>query len=224
MPLMKSKLRITAAFAAQASLALAVSCRGFFVKPKLTTVTVDPTTPSVNVGSTKQMFATGTFDDNSTETLSSGTSCSNNSVCWSETSNGTVITISAGGLITGVATGTSTVTAQSGAISGSTTVTVVLVVSSISINPSSASITAGQSEPFTVSAVAGGKTIDITSSATLTPKQNGTAVSTITCSYNSSIPAQVCNTTAGTTTPGTYQIVASYSGSNLTSTANLTVN
>ena len=60
MPSMKSKLRITAAFAALATLALAVSCRGFFVKPTLTGLSIGPAGLTLNVNQTFQMVATGT--------------------------------------------------------------------------------------------------------------------------------------------------------------------
>ncbi len=42
MPSLKSKLRLICAFAALATLALAVSCRGFFVKPTLSSLVVTP--------------------------------------------------------------------------------------------------------------------------------------------------------------------------------------
>ncbi len=41
----KSKLRLLGAFAALATLALAVSCPGFFVNPTLTAIAVGPLTP-----------------------------------------------------------------------------------------------------------------------------------------------------------------------------------
>jgi hypothetical protein len=39
------------------------SCRGFFVNPTLKIITVTPVTPTIAVGSTKQMTAAGTYDD-----------------------------------------------------------------------------------------------------------------------------------------------------------------
>ncbi len=62
MPIAKPKLLfclITSLFC----LTFGVGCRGFFVNPTLTTITVGPATPSVQQGSTLQMTATGTFDD-----------------------------------------------------------------------------------------------------------------------------------------------------------------
>jgi hypothetical protein len=51
----KNKLRLTAAFAALATLALAVSCTGFFQNPTVSTITIDPPTPSVAVGAAVQL-------------------------------------------------------------------------------------------------------------------------------------------------------------------------
>jgi hypothetical protein len=119
----ENKLRLAGAFAALATLALALSCTGFFQNPILTTLTVDPPTPSINQGATQQMTATATYQDGSTSTLRGGTSCSGNTVCWSS-SDTTVATITTGGLLSGVAQGTATITAASGAITGTTTATV----------------------------------------------------------------------------------------------------
>ena len=62
----KRKLRLMGAFAALGMLALAVSCTGFFQNPTLTTITIDPPTPSISQGATEQLTATGTYQDGST--------------------------------------------------------------------------------------------------------------------------------------------------------------
>jgi hypothetical protein len=116
----KSKLRLMGAFAALASLALAISCRGFFVKPTLTAIAVGPVSPTIYTGSidnTVQMFAVGTFNDGSSGTTS---------VSWG-ISPQNVATISSGGLVTAQETGTGTITATSNvlpSISGTQTLTV----------------------------------------------------------------------------------------------------
>jgi hypothetical protein len=81
----------------------------------LVSIAVTPANPSITKGSTQQFTATGTFSDNSTQVLS-------NAVWASGTT--TVATINAPGLATGVGQGTSTISATSGAISGSTVLTV----------------------------------------------------------------------------------------------------
>lgn len=212
----KQKLRLSCAFAALATLALAVSCRGFFVNPTLTSIAISPTAPQVQQGQTLQLQAFGTYDDGSRNQIKSG-------VSWSSDTSGVASVNPNTGILTGVSTGTSTITASAQALSSTATATVFLVINSIAISPTSASVNVGTSQSFTVSAVSNGTPINLTSSATLTPEQNGTAVSTITCGYDG-VSAQVCTTASGTTLAGVYQIVASYSGSTLTATATLTVN
>jgi Big-like domain-containing protein len=211
----KQKLRLICAFAALATLALAISCRGFFVNPTLTSIAISPTAPQVEVGKTLQLQAFGTFDDGSRNQIRSG-------VSWSSDTSSVALIDPNTGILSGVTTGTSTITASSQALSSTATATVFIVIDSISISPTSASVAAAGSQNFTVSAASNGATLNLTSSATLTAEQMGTPVTTVTCSYNSSLLAQVCTTTAGTT--GVFQIVASYSGSTLTATATLTVN
>ncbi len=216
MSFQKQKVRLICAFAALGTLALAVSCKGFFVNPTLTSVAISPTAPQVEQGKTLQLAAFGTYDDGSRNQIKSG-------VSWSSDTT-TVATVDPNtGILTGVSTGSSTITASAQALSSTATATVFNVITSIAINPTSASVMAGTAQDFTVSAASNGTTLNLTSSATLTPEQNGTAVSTITCTYDGSAH-QVCTTSAGTTLPGVYQIVASYAGSSLTATATLTVN
>ena len=115
------------AFAALATLALAISCRGFFVKPTLTSLAVGPVSPTIFAGSTDntvQMFAVGTFND--------GSNSGSTSVSWAvtgtnATSGQNIATISANGLVTAQASGTGTVTATSNvlpSISGTQPITV----------------------------------------------------------------------------------------------------
>jgi hypothetical protein len=177
----KSKL-VLLSFALVLSL-MSAGCRGFFVKPTLTTITVGPPTPSVQQGSTLQMAATGTFDDGSTKTLTSN-------VFWTS-SDVTVAKISSGGLITAVSTGSATVTATSGTVSGSTTVTVTLAnLVSIQVKPANSSIVGGTPVTFTaIGTTSTGQTEDIT--ATVTWASSNQSVVT----FN----GNVANTTAVTT-------------------------
>ena len=204
------------ALAVLAAMALAVSCKGFFVNPTLTSIAVSPTAPEVEQGQTLQLQAFGTYDDGTRNQITSG-------VSWSSGTPAVATINATTGVLTGVSTGSSTITASAQALSSTATATVFNVINSIAITPTSASVAAGTSQDFKVSAVSNGATIDLTSAATLTPEQNGTAVSTITCSYDG-VSQQVCTTASGTTLAGTYQIVASYAGSSLTATATLTVN
>ena len=102
----KQKLRLAGAFGALATLALAGSCRGFFVNPTLTAITISPASPQVEINTTlvPPLSVFGTFSDGSTGAVTSGLSWS------SETPS--VATISAGGSLAGVSLGTATIQAS----------------------------------------------------------------------------------------------------------------
>lgn len=111
----------------------------------LQSITVTPTI-SIAAGTTQQFTATGHFSDGSTQNITTTST-------WSS-SNTTVATISnvsgSQGLATAVAAGTASITATSGSISGSATLTVTpAVLISISISPQSPTITAGSTQQFT---------------------------------------------------------------------------
>jgi hypothetical protein len=91
----------------------------------LSSITITPDKPTINVGATQQFTATGTFSDKTTRDLT-------NFVTW--TSSNTVVAIIgpntsvtpplAPGEASALATGTSTISATSGGVTGSTTLTV----------------------------------------------------------------------------------------------------
>src|SRR2546427_7274512 len=90
-------------------------------------VTVSPATASVTVGATSQLTATAK-DAN-------GTALSGRVVTWA-TSNAAVATVSASGLVTGVAAGAATITATSEGQSGTSALTVTNVpVASVTGSP-----------------------------------------------------------------------------------------
>ena len=96
----------------------------------LTNLVVTPITTVVGVNGNVQFTATGVFSDSSTQDLSS-------QVVWTS-SNGTFATISSAGVATGISTGSLTITATSGAISGSATLNVTTAtLQSITISPDS---------------------------------------------------------------------------------------
>ncbi len=171
MPSTKRKLQLLAALTVLLLCGVAVGCKGFFVNPTLTTITVDPPSPQVSQGSNQQMTATGTFDDGSVST-----SVSN--LTWSSTPTSVATINSTSGLLSGVSVGSATVTASSANITGTTTVTVVLSnVTSIQVAPSSATITSSQSQPFTATATVTGQTsqVDITGTAVWSVTVSGAA-------------------------------------------------
>jgi hypothetical protein len=215
---MKNRFRLAGAFTALATLALAISCRGFFVNPTVSTITIDPPSPTVSFGTgatSVQLTAAATYSDGSTGTLTGGTSCSGNVVCWSS-SDTAVATISTGGLLTGVSAGTTTITAASGAITGTTTATAAETVSAMTISPTSATIPADGAtvQDFTIEGSTSSGQQDISTLVTLELEQNGTSESGLTCTTgtNSNGSAnQECTIATGTAT-GSYTVVVQYSG------------
>ena len=96
----------------------------------LVRIDVTPANPAVSIGGVRQLTATGTYSDNSTQDLTS-------TVAWTS-SDSTVATISNApgtqGLVSGVGTGSATITAASGTISRSTTVTTVAAFAYVPVN------------------------------------------------------------------------------------------
>ncbi len=149
--------------------------------PTLVSITVTPANPTIYLGNTQQFTATGIYSDGSTQNLTS-------QVTWSSGTT-TVATISGGGLATGVALGSSLITATLGAISGSTTLTVVNAppppppptLVSITVTPVNPTVHPTQTKQFTATAVySNGSTANVTASAVWT--SSTTTVATISSS------------------------------------------
>jgi trimeric autotransporter adhesin len=137
--------RLSSSLAILLALALAAGCRGFFVNPKLTSITVTPSTLTISKGQTNQMTATGNYDDGSTKNLTgSATWTSSDSAC---------ATVSSSGLITAAnvtSTCTATITATSGTFTSTATVTVTPgTLVSITLSATPTTVPAGQTLKFT---------------------------------------------------------------------------
>jgi len=185
--------RIALSFAALLGLALAVGCHGFFVAPTLTTITVNPQSPSVSQGLTLQLTATGTYDDGSVKTLTQN-------LFWSS-SDLTVASISTTGVLTAVNSGTATITANSANITGTTTATVILPLSNILVTPSTNSIgPTGTVQLTATGTLTSGGTVDITSSAVCT--SSNTAVATVSAGFVSGLQSTTTTTVTITATSG----------------------
>lgn len=113
----------------------------------LTSITVTPANPSIPNGLTRQFIATGNYSDGTAQVLTA-------SAVWTSATltvatmnaNGTV----ASGLATGIAVGTSVIRATSGAISGTTVLTVTAAtLTSITLTPLLPSIPKGLTQQFT---------------------------------------------------------------------------
>jgi Bacterial Ig-like domain (group 2) len=147
---------------------------GLTVTPVLVSIAVTPANASIPEGGTLQFTATGTYSDNSTKNVT-------NSVTWSST-NTAAATINSSGLGTGVAPGSTTITATSGAVNGATglTVTAVTLVS-IAITPANTSVMNGATLQFTATGTySNNSTENLTGSVTWT--SSSAAVATISSS------------------------------------------
>ena len=112
----------------------------------LTSITLAPSGPALNVGGSADLQATGHFSDGTTVTPY------DSSVTWASSAPGTA-SVSASGLVSGVAAGTATITATQGAIQGSAVVTVnasTTILTSITLNPAAGvTLNVGQTADFT---------------------------------------------------------------------------
>jgi Bacterial Ig-like domain (group 2) len=208
----KQKVKISGSLLALLLVAVGLGCNGFFVNPTLTSISVGPTA-TINQNGTVQMSAVGTYNDGSTQTLSN--------VQWSS-SETTVASISASGLVTGVSPGTTTITGASGTVSGTASVTVALTnVTGITISPTSASaIVNGGTANFTAQAtVSSGSPVDITTTGTWSISSTSTGSTADFTVTQGQEPAVV--TVQSTATVGEVAIVTiTYVSSTNTFTAN----
>ncbi|HYU46466.1 MAG TPA: Ig-like domain-containing protein [Terriglobales bacterium] len=195
------KLTSTLALAVLVVLAFGASCKGFFVKPTLTTIAVSPPTPTITnatTNNTQQFAVVGTFDDGSHGSTP---------VTWSSSQPTTIASINSSGLATAIGLGSTTITAASTIlpnISGTATLTVTLgCIASIDVTPHGATVRVGTPQPFTATATpcagSGTGTTDITDIATW--NSSNAAVATISSSG-----------VATTLTQGTTNITAASGG------------
>lgn len=111
--------------------------------PVLASISVTPATASIPLGSTQQFAAVGVFTDKSQQALTGLT--------WSSATLATA-TVSASGLASTLAVGTSKIIAASGSISGSAVLTVTPpILQSIQVVPLTASVVSGKKQQFTAS-------------------------------------------------------------------------
>ena len=172
---------------------------------KLVSIAVTPANPSIVLGGTEQFTAIGTYSDNSTKDITT-------SVTWSSLVKSVATISNAAGLkgrATSKAAGTTTITAKSGKISGSTVLTVTVLLS-IAVSPTNPSIVLGTTQQFTAAGTySDSSTKDITTSVTWsssagsvatisnTPGSNGKATSVAV--GTTKITATLWNTSGSTT-------------------------
>jgi len=215
------KLWLTLGFTGLIALAFGVSCRGFFQPNVLESIVIQPPSVNLSVNAVQQFTAYGTYEDGTRSLISTG-------LVW--TSSSPSIAITAGGSATGlsVTSAAATITGSAQGLSGTATATVIGDVTSISVSPTSATITpGGNSVTFTFAATPGPPTfINENNGGTLTIT---TQDSFLTCTgetNDANDPVEVCSLAQGTTATS-YQLQMSYpstSGGTVTSPiATLTV-
>ena len=203
--------------------AFGAGCKGFFVAPTLTSITINPASPSVQLSQTTTLQAFGVDSNGTGQNLTSG-------VSWSSSDN-TIATVTGNGsaILTGVSLGNVTITASAESVQNTASATVFIQVSSLTIQPLSQSMQQGATtaDPFVITAVTATGNVDISSSATLTAyASNGTQQTTITCTYDpagTNGAGQYCTDNGGTPT-GAYKLVATYTGTTQTAQATLNIN
>src|SRR6185503_17791650 len=174
--------------------------------PVVTTVSVSPASASIGVGATSALQAT-VKDQN-------GNVMSGQTVTWS-TSNAGVATVNSNGVVSGIAAGSATSTANASGVSGTSAITVTAapppppVVTTVTVAPTSASIVAGATT---------------TLQATV-KDQNGNAMSGQTVTWSTNNPAAATVNASGVVTgvaAGSAIITATSSGKAGTSSITVT--
>jgi uncharacterized protein YjdB len=135
----------------------------------LNSITVSPAGSTIAANTSQQFSATGNYSDGSSKDLSS-------LVTWASSAT-SVATIDANGNATGISTGTTTISATLGPISGSTTLTVSTgTISAIVVTPVGLTLGIGINQQFTATLIfSDGSTQDLTSGVTWNSSQTSTA-------------------------------------------------
>ncbi len=160
--------------------------------PPLSYVQVTTTTPNIPVQGVAQFAATAVFTDNSTRNVTG-------QAVWTSSSTTIAVVGSNTGRATGMAAGTSTISATYGGMSGSLTLTVAQGVTSVAVTPTNPTTVLGLPVAFT---------------ATATLSNNATLIVTGNASWVTSDPT-VATATGGVATPeksGPATITATYLG------------
>lgn len=140
----------------------------------LVSIAVSPSAPSIPLGTTQQFTARGTYNDGSTQDLST-------TVRWTS-SDGTVATVSNSGgtigLATSLAVGYTTITATLGTVSGTSTLSITPAqLVSMTVSPTNPTIALGQSQQFSTTGTYTDRTTkDLTTNATWTSSSATVAV------------------------------------------------
>lgn len=218
------KLAILSAFTVLLVAAFGAGCKGFFTGNTLQSVAVQPLTINMEVNAQQQFTAWGTYLDGSRSQVTSG-------LVWS--SSDPSVSITSGGLATAltVTSAAVTITGSAQGFSGTGTVNVIGNVTSMTVSPTSQSMTEGTPYPFTFTGNPGPPTYITTGNGgTLTVTATGTGgTSDFSCVVGTDAkgnPAEVCTATSGAAAGSPYSIQMTYptpSGGTATATSTATV-
>jgi 6-phosphogluconolactonase (cycloisomerase 2 family) len=169
--------------------------------PTLTSISVVPANSTLHVGLTRQFIATGSFSDGSQQNMTA-------SVTWSSSATNVASinnTAGSNGIATAVSAGSTTITASSGALSGSTTLNVTsTTLVSIGVTPATPTIAKGTTQQFMATGVYSDNTTQNLTN-TVTWHAVNPAVASITTAIGS-------GGLATGVAPGTTQITATLGG------------
>ncbi|SRR5258706_9598737 len=193
---------------------IGAGCKNFFTDPKLTSIAVTADQSSVAIAGTDQLQAVGTYDDGSKKDITG-------SVKWTPSPATGVITVSTGGLVTGVAGGSATVTAKSGIITSSPLTIVVGTLSSITITPAGSTIS--KSATGTQQFAATGHYSGVTTTQDITNTVTWTA-STGDVTFSSSTPGLGTINSVPTANPITITATSNAATGSVVGTTTVTIN
>jgi 6-phosphogluconolactonase (cycloisomerase 2 family) len=173
--------------------------------PNLTSITVAPSSASVNIGASQQFSATGNYSDGTSKDITTNTS-----ITWASAST-SIATITSGGLATGKGAGTVTISASLGSVTGQANL-LVTGASSIVVTPAFSTIAVAGTQQFTATGTI------VNPDGTTTPNQDLTLLATWTSSQTTvatiDSTLDATNGLATGVANGVTQISASYLGSN----------
>jgi hypothetical protein len=203
------------AFAALATLALAVSCRGFFVPEQLASISITPTTANVPLGGTLQLVAYGT----NTDTTSAGNITGK--VSWSSSSG--AVGVNSAGVLTGndLSSAPTTITAEYQGVSATSTATVCVENGTnflLTFAPTTATVGASESVTATADVTGVSGPVDVSSGVTWSASNSSVLIT-------AGDPATIDTSSLSITGATVVTIFATYScnGVNSNFQANLTV-
>lgn len=196
-----------------------VACNGFFVDPKLVSISVQTpgSTNLVNVGNTVQLQATGTYDDGSTKNFTG-------KAIWSVTSNPAFVSVNASGLVTALKVSPAGTVATVQAAAQSSNGSVVSGSTNITLGQSASnglSLTSSLGTTISLAQTPAGSTITFTATLSGTDKTSSTTFT----SSNSSI-INITSGNSGTLggTTSTVTITGTDTTDNASGTLTITVN